>query len=594
MIFGVSIQTAYLVNGLYLFILFVGVFFTAETIAGKMAAFVSVFLVATFPAIIAYSRDFLFVFPLAALTSLSYLFLLKSDSFAVRKHSVLFGICVGLSVLTKTMGIVFFVVPFLYGLYLFLRGSKEIRKNVICAFLSAFCVASVYYIPNFKQIFGYLFYYGVGTGSQNFNQGVSDMFSLKYWTIYFRDITYRGISVPYLFIFIASTVAFLFTTEKKLSRAYWILWMWFICGYFLLSIPQNKGAEQYAMPLLPPLALLTAVHLSKISSKTVKYIMLTLALVTGITNYVYQTNSERCLYDSFVFKGIPVLIPGNSICASQDAIGVRGQWAITPLLQYMDNLNTNKSGIVRVLAAVDHNFLNINNLRLYAMLDKLKERVSSEFQFEVVAYKPSDEEGIKQLMRENDFIITKTGYQGPDFSNANNSIVKNLLANQMPLKSFAMTDGSVVSVYNSYHYDVLEKLPVDIKKPIEVNYGNKIKLKGIVIDRPDKQHLKVSCYWQILDDLGSFKVFIHFTDRDNKILFQSEHSFNPKSLNELKNKLINETYIVDIPEFAVGKEIFVKVGFYSQTDPQRLSIKSTGKILLDDSNTRAIVETFKL
>jgi len=447
MLFGVSIQTAYLVNGLYLFILFVSVFFAAEKIAGKKAAFVAVFLVSTFPAVIAYPRDFLFEFPLTALTALSYLFFLKSDSFAVRKHSVLFGICAGLAVLTKTMGIVFFVMPFLYGIYVFLRGSKEIRKNVIYAFLAAFCVASVYYIPNFKHIFGYLFYYGVGTGSQNFDQGVSNMFSLKYWTVYFENITYRGISIPYLFLFIASTAAILFTRGKKLSREYWILWLWFICGYVLLSIPHNKGAEQYALPILPPLALITAVHISKISSKTVKYIMLTVAFVTGMTNYVYQTKSERCLYDKFFFKGTPVLIPEHSMCGMQDAIGVRDDWDITPLLHYMDNLKTDKFRIIRVLVAVDHNFLNINNLRLYAMLENLNGSVSSEFQFEMVAYKPSDEEEIKQLMRESHFIITKTGFQGPGFSNVNNSIVKNILSNKIPPKSFAMSDGSIASVY---------------------------------------------------------------------------------------------------------------------------------------------------
>jgi 4-amino-4-deoxy-L-arabinose transferase-like glycosyltransferase len=460
MLFGVSIQTAYLVNGLYIFILLVSVFFAAEKIAGKKAAFLSVFLVSTFPAVIAYSRDFLLEFPLAALTALSYLFFLKSDSFEGRKHSILFGICAGLAVLTKTMGIVFFVMPFFYGIYVFLRTSREIRKNIIYACLAAFCVISVYYIPNFKQIFGYLFYYGMGAGSQNYDQGVSSIYSLKYWTVYFENIAFRGISICYLFLFIASTVAILFSRKKKLSREYWMLWLWFICGYVLLSIPRNKGFEQYALPILTPLALITAVHISKISLKPAKYIMLIVALVIGMTNYVYQTKSERCLYDSFFFEGKPVLIPENSVCGMQNAVDINDDWDIRPLLHYMDNLNTDKARVINVLVAANHNFLNICNLRLYAFLENSNGTLSSEFQFEMLANKPSDVEEVKQLMRESHFIITKTVYQGPDFGNLNNSIVKNLLSNKVPLKSFTMSDGSVVSVYagslNIYAADTVE------------------------------------------------------------------------------------------------------------------------------------------
>jgi len=447
MLFGVSIQTAYLVNGLYLFILFVSVFFAAEKIAGEKAAFVAVFLVSTFPAVIAYSRDFLFEFPLAALMALSYLFFLKSDSFAVRKHSVFFGVCAGLAILTKTMGMVFIVMPFLYGIYIFVRGSSKIGKNVVYAFLAAFCVVSIYYIPNFKHIFGYLFYYGVGAGSQNFNQGVSNMFSLKYWTVYFEDITLRGISIFHLLVFIAAAAAFLFTREKKLSREYWILWLWFICGYVLLSIPHNKGAEQYALPILPPLALITAVHISRISSKTVKYVMLAAAIVAGLTNYAYQTRSERCLYDSYFFKGKPALSPEHSTCRMQDAVGMEGDrnWDIAPVLDYMDKLNTDHSKVIRILVAANHHFLNINNLKLSALLGKINGKLLSDFSFKWIEDESPEE--VEQSAKESHFIITKTGVQGPVFANTKNSIVKNLLSDKVPMKSFAMSDGSVASVY---------------------------------------------------------------------------------------------------------------------------------------------------
>lgn len=118
MLFGPDITIAYLTNFIYLFILFSSVYFITEGLAGKKAGFLSFFLVATFPAVIAYSRDYLFEFPLAAMVALSYLFFIKSDLFQNKKYSVLFGLSAGLSVLTKTMGMVFFVMPFFYAIYM--------------------------------------------------------------------------------------------------------------------------------------------------------------------------------------------------------------------------------------------------------------------------------------------------------------------------------------------------------------------------------------------------------------------------------------------------------------------------------------------
>ncbi|HWR59800.1 MAG TPA: glycosyltransferase family 39 protein [Thermodesulfovibrionales bacterium] len=448
MFLGPSVQTAYLANSFYLFILLVSVFFMAERIADRKSAFVAVFLVATFPAVIAYSRDFLFEFPLAALTSLSYLFFLKSDSFEERTSSVLFGVCAGFAVLTKTMGMVFFVMPFLYGTYVFVRGPGRIRKNVCYALLSTFIVASVYYIPNLKYIFGYLFHFGVGAGSHSFDQGVSSVFSLKYWTVYIEEISLRGISIYHLLVFIAAATAFLCTREKKVSRGYWMLWLWFICGYILLSIPHNKGAEQYALPILPPLALITAVHISSISLKTVKYTMLAAAIVTGLTNYIYQTRSERCLYDSYFFKGRPALCPEHSTCRMQEAVRVEGDrnWNLETVLDYMDKVNTDRSKAIRILLAANHHFLNINNLKLYAFLGKINRRLLSDFSFEWIEDKSQTE--VEQLANESHFIITKTGFQGPAFANTKNSLVRNLLNARVPMKSFEMSDGSIVFVYS--------------------------------------------------------------------------------------------------------------------------------------------------
>jgi hypothetical protein len=451
-IFGIDINTAYMCNFIYLFILFIAVFYIADDLSGRKAGFISVFLVATFPAVIAFSRDFLFEFPLAALTALSYLFLIKSDGFQKRKEALLFGICAGLSVLTKTMGVVFFVMPFLYGILIFIKAKKaqKVRKNVLFACLSAFLVASIFYLPNVKEIFGYLFYFGVGKGSENYNLGISDMWSLRYWTVYLHLIAERGISYGYAILFAISFLVFLLSRGKKLSVSYLLVWLWFLCGYLLLSVPQNKGGERYALPILSALAVLIGVHISKISMKSLRIIAIIAALGIGATNYVYQTDVKDCDYYRYSFRGYQMLTPIHITCFMKDEIRVdyRKEWDIMSVLRYMDALEHNKHNPIRVLLAVDHHLLNGCSFKLYAELGKLKGTLKSDFEpYGLFGKDFPGGDKIKEVISESDFLITKTGFQGPQFNNINNREVKQLMNNKDLLVRFEMTDGSLVSIY---------------------------------------------------------------------------------------------------------------------------------------------------
>jgi hypothetical protein len=59
---------------------------------------------------------------------------------------------------------------------------------------------------------------------------------------------------------------------------------------------------------------------------------------------------------------------------------------------------------------------------------------------------------IKWLIRESHFIMTKTGFQGPGFSNTKNHLVTEFMKDIAPVKSFVMTDGSTVSIYRGIAY----------------------------------------------------------------------------------------------------------------------------------------------
>lgn len=458
MIFGPDINAAYFVNGIYLFILLYSVFHITEELSGRKAAILSAFFIATFPAVIAFSRDYLFEFPLAALTALSYLFLIRSDSFSRRKYSILFGIFSGLSILTKTMGMIFFVLPFFYAIFTFFttKSSSSVRKNIIVSFLIAFLITLLFYAPNFKKIFWYLFEFGYGEGSKPYTVGIPTLLSFKNWAIYLRAVTWRGISISYALLFFISGIAALFMKDKKFLKGYFVVWLWLLCGYILLSLSPNKGGERYALPVLAPFAILMATHMINISLKPLRYCIVALAVLIGSVNYIYQTNSEACKYRHIYYKDNHILLPIHIACYVKDIDGLgvpyNKNWDIMPILQYMDSFNQSDIGPINILIAVDHYFLNGSNIHLYTKLGQLKGLLHSKFIIEGLANKPYQEDDIKLLIYKSHFIITKTGFQGPDFSNTKNHLVTDLLKDIAPVKSFIMSDGSTVSIYQGIDY----------------------------------------------------------------------------------------------------------------------------------------------
>jgi hypothetical protein len=145
--------------------------------------------------------------------------------------------------------------------------------------------------------------------------------------------------------------------------------------------------------------------------------------------------------------------------------------------------------------------------------------------------------------------------------------------------------------------EVYDKLPGDIAKHLDVNFGNKIKLLGMTIKKLPKDQLSVTYYWQLLNELDTYDAtFVHFTDKDNKILFQDDHDLcQRRPFSELKGKFIKEPHVVSIPQSATGKEVYVKLGIFSiEPNIGRLKIESAGGMPTDDLNTRATIDKFGL
>jgi hypothetical protein len=147
--------------------------------------------------------------------------------------------------------------------------------------------------------------------------------------------------------------------------------------------------------------------------------------------------------------------------------------------------------------------------------------------------------------------------------------------------------------------EVFDKLPSGISKPVEVNFGNKVKFLGISVNKESQSKLKMSYYWQIMGDPAPYNAaFVLFTAKDdNKQVMGNDHYFcQNHPFAELKGKFVKETYTVVIANPAVGKKIDIVIGIFEpklETN-NRLKITSAGETPTMDNKTAAIVEELTL
>jgi hypothetical protein len=252
---------------------------------------------------------------------------------------------------------------------------------------------------------------------------------------------------------------------------------------------------------------------------------------------------------------------------------------------------------ISTMLLVDHEYINANTQNYYS--EQNKERVY------FMATNSYSKEHITNLadkiQNSSSYLVTKSDKLGPEFSNIKNvPVVALLKAGKMNFEEigeFPLPDQTFLSIYRNRDIkeigcQILDKLPDDIAQRLEVNFNEKVVYLGTTIEKRAENQFKISYYWQVRNDLGKYKqIFVHFTDKDNKPLFQNDHEFcGNRPFEELRGKFIKDTHWIEIPPSAKGKELDIKIGLYvpEQNGP-RLKVESAGKTFTDESNTRALI-----
>jgi len=292
--FGRSYMSMAMVNTLYLLILMFAVFGISLKITRNLfCAFLASFLVSVYPGITTFMRAYELPIGVIAFTSLALYFLLLSDYFRKSSYSVLFTVSFILSMYSdRALPLLFIIGPLLLniGKGLWASDKPTGRKRTIlnlCFFLIvAGAVAGKFYGPWMQNILrkeNLLILFSVAdtdgaTVVKEFLKFDSPFFlSRLFFYVIVLFTNHLGI---FFFAFIFAT--FLFFRSNCPDKT--MLLLWAAVPFIVLTLIPKKDFS-YSLPLLSPLAVMTAVGICSLKNNLARIFSKVFIIIFGILHF---------------------------------------------------------------------------------------------------------------------------------------------------------------------------------------------------------------------------------------------------------------------------------------------------------------------
>ncbi|HJX38503.1 MAG TPA: glycosyltransferase family 39 protein, partial [Anaerolineae bacterium] len=174
-LFGISTDVALMSNCLYLAILLGSVYGIGRSLYGSKVGLLASFLVSFYPVLFSISRLSYVDYALTAMVALAIYLLVKTDGFRNRGWSLLFGLGVGLGLMTKWPFIAFAGAPIgyvawrsgalkgvMYVPWTGREGATRMRRVWTSPWLhaaAALLITGAWYIPNWDRLSGFMLGY---------------------------------------------------------------------------------------------------------------------------------------------------------------------------------------------------------------------------------------------------------------------------------------------------------------------------------------------------------------------------------------------------------------------------------------------------
>lgn len=434
LLFGTSSDVACMSILAFLGILIFSVYGIGKHMYNRNTGLLSAFLVSMYPMIFGPSREYLIDVPLVAMVSLSVYLLLRTEEFKNTKCSLLFGLSLGLGMLTKWSFIFFIIGPFLYEISKSLTSKNLMERketiNIILAITLGILVASIWYFPNIIQLCIQLSYYSSYQGSIEGDPAIFSLNSILYYPFMLIYHTF----LPFVLLFLVG-LAYLIPPNENRKR---ILILWIALPYLIFTLILNKDLR-YTIPYLPAVAIISSFWIFRMKNK-IRNAIIVLILIIASIQFVMITNDQTLIHSNNTVKILfyPFEFPWEGSIFMHTPM--EQDWKIEDILYYM-----NEDGYQRVVGVVPGTpRFNPQNFEYY----KLRENLSLRIEY------LSDHKRIAEY----DFIVTKSGLQGlsahDPLLREKNKII-DILENQSEdinatfklVKDYELPDGSIARIY---------------------------------------------------------------------------------------------------------------------------------------------------
>lgn len=291
LIFGTSYVVSVMTNMLFFLLLMVSLYLIGKKISNSSTGILAVSILSFYPIIYGHSRLFLLDLPLASIVTFSIYCLISTDRFKNLKWSVIFGISAGLGMLVKWSYLLFVLPLFLYEFIAYIREFKNkdfLRrtKNLSLYVSTAFVVASLWYVGQPEQVRRTMVF--LSRAIKKFPHH-SLLEEIEWIILTFSNNMLSGL---FFVLFIICLAVFYI---KKNLRHKLFLTIWYLIPLLLLSSVVWQQSR-YLIPVLPCLALITAISINSLKKQKLKGIILAFIFTIGLVQYFnvsFNHNIER-------------------------------------------------------------------------------------------------------------------------------------------------------------------------------------------------------------------------------------------------------------------------------------------------------------
>jgi len=275
-------------NLLYLALALLLTWKIGEYIADRQTGLLAAVLLSLYPAMYGLSRLYgQGEYAVIVAAAFNIYCLLRSRRFTDLKWSLLYGVSVGIGLLTKDTFIAFFAGPLLYIAASALKEKREL--TVYANIVAALFIGAIMAMPHYarKEILAKVAHELISE-----NTGPWYRFeNLKIFTIGLSD---ELLSPPFFLAFLFGLWHFLQNYKKRDEKA--ALLLWFLVPWLVLVFMPHRKMTEYSVPYLPAIALMSAAGLSSVKTAFRKYIFCALAVLALVQYADFSYGAGPGLY----------------------------------------------------------------------------------------------------------------------------------------------------------------------------------------------------------------------------------------------------------------------------------------------------------